>query len=243
MKQFDYAVAINQLGIDKKTQLNNINYGSIPKWVKGKDFLDLFLPFVKICYDSREQNLWIADACKHYGINTERMKKDKKLNTENLKEGDITFEVVFSNKVYSYVNVVSFERKSKPTEIYTNVTKKRETFEKEMFRQKDKNYKKFVILMEIGNNLWDLIGYQYSYINQDGIWVQKDFGNTVFNTIMSWRNRYNIDVLQVDTQKGAKATRFEAKQRLFWLMLFDMFFFFRNELREECLSKQLIENI
>lgn len=243
MKKFDYATAINQLGLDKKTFINDIKNDRIPKWVQGKDLINSFLPYLCVCYDSREQNLWVADACSYYGIKTIRMKKDKKQETENLKEGDLTFRVEFGNKTYDYAGVVSYERKSKPTEIYANITQKRETFEKEIFRQKDKNYKKFVILMEMGNCLLDLINYKYSYYKHTGEYVRGDFGNTVFNTIMSWRNRYKVEVLQVDTQNMRKGQRFEARTKLFWLMIIDMFFFFRQELRMECIDKNLIEEI
>ena len=43
MKKFDYAVAINQLGLDKEPINSNIRYELIPEWVRGEDFLRLFL--------------------------------------------------------------------------------------------------------------------------------------------------------------------------------------------------------
>ena len=56
MKRFDYEVAVNQLKLGKETKLNNdINYDLIPNWVQGEDFLKLFLPYLKIIGDSREQ--------------------------------------------------------------------------------------------------------------------------------------------------------------------------------------------
>ena len=53
MKRFDYEVAVNQLSLGKGTKLNNgINYDLIPSWVQSKDFLNLFLPYLKIVGDS-----------------------------------------------------------------------------------------------------------------------------------------------------------------------------------------------
>ena len=60
MKSFSYEVAINQLKLGKETKLNNnIKYDLIPSWVQGEDFLKLFLPYLKIIGDSREQDKWI----------------------------------------------------------------------------------------------------------------------------------------------------------------------------------------
>lgn len=56
MKRFDYEVAVNQLNLGKETKLNTINYNLIPSWVQGSDFLNLFLPYLKIVGDSREQD-------------------------------------------------------------------------------------------------------------------------------------------------------------------------------------------
>ena len=95
MKRFDYEVALNQLQLGKEKQLNtNIKYDFIPNWVQGNDFLKLFLPYLKIIGDSREQDKWIESACNFYGIAFEWAKKDKKANTENLKEGDYTYKVI-----------------------------------------------------------------------------------------------------------------------------------------------------
>lgn len=80
MKKYDYSTAINQLQLDKKILLNpNIKYDLVPKWVQGKDFLNLFLPYVKIIGDSREQNRWIEKACAYYGLAFEWARKDKKM--------------------------------------------------------------------------------------------------------------------------------------------------------------------
>ena len=57
MKQFDYEVALNQLQVGKDTKLNKIEYDLIPSWVKGEDFLKLFLPYLEIVGDSREQDV------------------------------------------------------------------------------------------------------------------------------------------------------------------------------------------
>ena len=69
MKRFDFETACNQLQLDKKTKLNeNIKYDIIPKWVRGADFLNIFLPHLKIIGDSREQDKWVEKACAYYGI-------------------------------------------------------------------------------------------------------------------------------------------------------------------------------
>lgn len=66
MKRFDYKVAVNQLQLGKDKQLNTaINYDLIPSWVQGADFLKLFLPYLKIVGDSREQDKWVEEACKY----------------------------------------------------------------------------------------------------------------------------------------------------------------------------------
>ena len=79
MKRFDYEVAINQLKLGKDKKLNtDIQYDLIPNWVSSQDFLQLFLPYLKIIGDSREQDKWIEEACNYYGIAFEWAKKDKK---------------------------------------------------------------------------------------------------------------------------------------------------------------------
>ena len=85
MKRFDYEVAVNQLKLGKEIQLNkNLQFNLIPNWVQSNDFLKLFLPYLKIIGDSREQDKWVEEACKYYGIAFEWAKKDKKAKTANL---------------------------------------------------------------------------------------------------------------------------------------------------------------
>ena len=98
------------------------------------------------------------------------------------------------------------------------------------------DYKKFVLMLEIGNCLYDLIDYEFYYYNHYGERVNKTLGMHAFSTICSWKqsNHFDIEILQVDTQKGTKDERFKARTKLFFLMLYDMFYYFRNELRKEC---------
>ena len=245
MKIFAYATAINQLKLDKKSLLNqNIAYDKIPQWVKSEDFLKLFLPYVEIVIDSREQDKFIESACNFFGIKNELAKKDKKAQTENLKEGDISFKVMFGEKVYDFVGVCVWERKGSANEWYNNIMGDRDRLNREMQRQIDKGYKKFVLMLEIGNCLYDLIDYEFYYYNHYGERVNKTLGMHAFSTICSWKqsNHFDIEILQVDTQKGTKDERFKARTKLFFLMLYDMFYYFRNELRKECIEKELIEN-
>ena len=50
--------------------------------------------------------------------------------TENLKEGDITFIVQFGDKVYDYTNIVAYERKGSASEFCNNVMNDRERLER-----------------------------------------------------------------------------------------------------------------
>ena len=114
MKQFSYEVAVNQLKLGKEKKLNeNIRYDLIPNWVQGNDFLKLFLPYLKVIGDSREQDKWIESACQYYGIAFEWAKKDKKAKTENLKEGDYTFKVIFGESEFDFVGVVAKKGKAR----------------------------------------------------------------------------------------------------------------------------------
>ena len=123
MKRFDFETACNQLQLDKKTKLNeNIKYDIIPKWVRGSDFLNIFLPHLKIIGDSREQDKWVEKACAYYGIAFEWAKKDTKTGTENLKEGDYSFKIEVANRIFDYVGVVAYERKGSISEFYGNCT-------------------------------------------------------------------------------------------------------------------------
>ena len=121
----------------------------------------------------------------------------------------------------------------------------RDRLNREMQRQVEKGYKKFVLMLEIGDCLYDLIDYQFYYYNKFGERVNKTLGLNAFSTISSWcqNNHFGIELLQVDTQKGTKDEKFKARMKLFFLMLYDMFYYFRQEIRLECIDKNLIEII
>lgn len=239
MKSFSYEVAINQLRLDKKTKLNTeLRYKLIPKWVAGEDFLKNFLPYLKIVGDSREQNKWIELACRYYGIAFEWAKKDNKEKTENLKEGDYTFKVVFGNKAYDYTGIVAYERKGSIAEFYTNCTGQksdgssdRERIEREFSRFQEKEYKKVVLMLEFGEKITDLIDLSFAFRVKGGGWLTKSVGHTLYSTVMSWKqpNNKRFEIIQSDDHI-----------RLFWLFVQDCYYFFRNEIRNECQEKGLI---
>lgn len=240
MKRFDYEVAVNQLNLGKETKLNTINYNLIPSWVQGSDFLNLFLPYLKIVGDSREQDKWIEDACKYYGISFEWAKKDKKTNTENLKEGDYTFKVVFGNREFNYVGIVAYERKGSIAEFYGNCTGQnkekntsdRDRIKREFDRFGEKNYKKVVLLLEFGEKITDLINLSFEFRGKGGKIERKNTFYTIYSAVMSWKqpNNKDFDVIQSNSHA-----------RLFWLFLQDCYYYFRNDIRQECIDKNIIE--
>lgn len=243
MKRFDYEVAINQLHLGKEKQLNsNINYNLIPNWVQGADFLKLFLPYLKIIGDSREQDKWVEEACKYYGIAFEWAKKDTKAKTENLKEGDYSFKVIFGNREFDYVGIVAYERKGSIAEFYGNCTgqKKekgtsdRDRIERELTRFQEKKYKKVVLMLQFGEKLTDLINLQFEFRGEGGKLVTKNTYHTIYSAVMSWKqpNNKNFDVIQSNSRK-----------RLFWLFLQDCYYYFRNDIRQECINNGLVENL
>lgn len=240
MKRFDYEVALNQLEVGKQSTLNNeIRYNLIPSWVQGEDFLKRFLPYLKIVGDSREQDKWIEQACKGYGISFEWAKKDKQDKTENLKEGDYTFQVIFGNKTYSYIGEVAYERKGRVSEFFNNCTgynKKNQTSDRERIKREfnrfaEKGYRKVVLMLEFGETLTDLIDMKFEFPNKGRIETKNTY-YTMYSAVMSWKqpNNKNFDIIQSFSRK-----------RLFWLFLQDCYYYFRNELRNECLEKNLIE--
>lgn len=241
MKRFDYEVAVNQLSLGKGTKLNNgINYDLIPNWVQSKDFLNLFLPYIKIVGDSREQDKWVEDACNYYGIAFEWVKHDKKANTENLKEGDYTFKVEFENRKFDFTGKVAYERKGSISEFYNNCTgynkstgrSDRERITREFSRFNEKNYEKVVLMLEFGETITDLIGLEFSFRGEGGKLIKKNTYNTLYSAVMSWKqpNNKGFDIIQSNNHR-----------RLFWLFLLDCYYYFRNEIRNECLEKNLIE--
>lgn len=243
MKNFDYEVGINQLDVGKEIKLNNaLQYILIPNWTQGNDFINLFLPYLKIIGDSREQDNWIEEACKYYGIAFEWAKKDKKNQTENLKEGDYSFSVHFKNKTYNYVGEVAFERKGSISEFYSNCTGydkttqkgDRERIKREFARFKKNKYKKIVLMLEFGNNIIDLINMEFRYRNSNGELVIKNTNKVIYSAVMSWKqpNNKDFDVIQSDSHR-----------KLFWLFIQECYYYFRNEIRRECIDKNIIENI
>lgn len=243
MKRFDYEVGINQLKLGKDKQLNTeIRYDLIPSWVQGSDFLKLFLPYLKVIGDSREQDKWIESACNYYGIAFEWAKKDKKANTENLKEGDYTFKVIFGEREFDYVGKVAYERKGSIAEFYGNCTgqKKskgtsdRDRIKREFSRFSEKNYNKVVLMLEFGEKLTDLINLKFEFRGEKGKLQVKNTYHTIYSAVMSWKqpNNKDFDVIQSNSHN-----------KLFWLFIQDCYYYFRNEIRQECIDKGMIENI
>lgn len=232
MKRFDYETAVNKLELGKEEKINEIVYDIIPNWVRGQDFLNLFLPYLIIVGDSREQNTWIESACKLYGIHYELAKKDKKLGTENLKEGDYTFKVKFGNKEFNYVGKVAYERKGSVSEFYNNCLDDRVRVDNEFNRFKEKQYDKIVLLLEFGDKLDDLIDLMFEFRGKNGVKMTKKVGYSIFSTIMSWKqpNNKDFDLIQSNNRKT-----------LFWLFILDCFYYFRNEIKNECIERGLIE--
>lgn len=225
MARFDYVVALNKMIGKRPTDFKLQNDDLLPEWAKGADFINEFVPYLVVVGDSREQKDWIELACKCYGIKFEKAKKDKKAGTENLKEGDYTFKVMLGNKVYDYRGVVAYERKGSISELYNNCKSgDRYRIENEFQRFLDKDYKKVVLLLEMGYSLLDLIGCEFRIPVGAGQWQTKNVGNLIFTTLMSWRqsNNKNFDIIQS-----------EKHIELFWLMVMDMFYWFRGEIKKE----------
>jgi hypothetical protein len=138
MKSFDYRTAINALGLDKSNRNDNVRFDLIPKWASTDDFANFFLPYLVIIGDSRERDNWIEKACSYYGIAYRTARKTK--DSENLKEGDYTFEVYG----ISYEGIVAYERKGSISELYNNVIVDRARLKREFDRFRLKEYKKVV---------------------------------------------------------------------------------------------------
>ena len=237
MKKFDYATAINQLGINKKPVLNarfNPDDRKIPSWVQGQDMLRLFIPYLRIIGDSREQDRWIEGFCKIFGISFVTAKKDSKTGTENLKEGDYTFKVIFDNKEYDFTGIVSYERKGSISEFYNNCQAKRKVIKREFERFGVKHYNKVVLMLQFGEKLTDLIDAKFYFYDRFGNRQVKECHYLLYSTIMSWKqpNNNDFDIIQSSS-----------RETLFWLMIQDMFYYFRNEIRLECLERNLIEEV
>ena len=232
MKDFALSTAINQLKVGK-TNITNKNLmlnKKIPFWANTLDLVNIFLQRLTIVGDSREQQTWIEDKCKELGINFIKAEKGK--GTDNLKEGDYTFIVQFDNAIYSYIGQVAYERKGKVSEYYGNCVSGRKRVKREFERFGKKQYDKVVLMLEFANTMIDLVGAEFTYW-EDGKIVRKNTNKTMFSTTMSWKqpNNNNFDIIMSTN-----------KDRLFWLMIVDMFYYFRNDIRLECLEKGLIEN-
>lgn len=240
MKKFDYATALNQLKISKNNG-RTIKYDLIPAWVGGQDFLENFLPYLKIIGDSREQDKWIETACQYYGIAFEWAKHCKKQGSENLKEGDYTFMVEFDNKKYDYTGRVAFERKGSLSELFNNCTgydrvrktSDRDRIGRELDRTVEKQYDKVVLMLEFGETLTDLINATFSYISHNGRRETKSVDKTVYSTIMSWKqpNNKDFDIIQS-----------KSHEKLFWLFIQECYYYFRNEIKLECLRSGILES-
>lgn len=236
MKHFDFATAVNQLGLNKQLG-RRIAYNRIPYWVKGEDFLRLFLPYLVIVGDSREQDKWVEKACAYYGIGFVWAKDDI---GDCLKEGDYSYKVCYGNREYNYIGKVAYERKGSVSEFYGNCTgynsdKKtsdRERIEREFDRFVAKKYDKVVLLLEFGEKLTDLIDMEFAFRDRTGALRTKSTGNTMYSAVKSWQqpNNKNFDVIQASDH-----------EQLFWQWVQDMYYYYRNEIRAECLAKGILE--
>lgn len=213
--------ALRSLKNDTSAQINSVARDKIPNWARSEDIERAFLPFLTIYGDSREQNCWIAKACSIYGINY--IKAIKTDTTENLKEGDYTFSVQFGPQVYNYTGIVVYERKGSLAELYNNYTAGRDRIEREFNRIKGKKYKKVVLLIDFANNYFDLINASFSYY-ESGKLVERNTQSVILNGLLSWQqpNVYNFSVLM-----NSK------RYILFWLMVLDMYYYFRADIKEK----------
>lgn len=228
MSVYKYRTAINKLALNKDAVVNE-NLRNLPD-VLTKDFRELFLPYVTICVDSREQDMTLVNRLKKHGIAVKLC--SKKDGGENLKEGDYTFEITFGDKTYSYIGVVAYERKGSLSELYTNCTKDRSRIEKEFNRFSTKIYDKTVLLVTFNDKITDFINGSFEYYNRSGVLMKKNVGMTVFSTLMSWLqpNNNNFSILQSSNTST-----------IMWLMLLDMFYYFRQELRLESIAKEIFK--
>lgn len=203
------------------TPINNIKEDLIPDFAKSEDFIKYFLPYLTIKGDSREKNLWIAKACDYYGINYEKAVKSK--TSENLKEGDYSFNLFYGAVVFDYEGKVAYERKASSSELYNNLTCDRDRLKEEFARFKVKGYQKVVMLLEFADTLLDLVNMEFSYY-ENGRLTTKHTGNTLLQALLSWKqpNAYNFDIMMSKNHI-----------QLFWLMVLDMYYFFRNEIRRK----------
>ena len=223
---------LKRLGVKKQAIEGGNKNASCPVEYYGEEFIECFLNHLTIVGDSREQNDWIEKACEYYHINFEKAVKDKKAGTENLKEGDYTYRVDFDDVVFDYRGVVAYERKGSLSEIYNNLKNgDRDRIEREFERFIDKGYKKVVMVLEFGENLDDLLYGKFEFIDHYGEHQEKNANKLVYSSLMSWKqpNRYGFEIYQSTNHL-----------RIFWWIITDMFYYFRNEVKNK--AKELKEN-
>ena len=234
MSNFVFKSALKKLGYSKEAIENGIRKPSCPVEYAAEDFLECFLNHLTIIGDSREQNDWIEKACNYYGIAFEKAVKDKKAGTENLKEGDYTFEVRFGDRIISYRGVVAYERKGSLSEISNNLKSgDRDRIEREFERFIDKGYKKVVLVLEYGCNMSDLLDGKFEFIDHNGMYQDRNVSKLVYASLMSWKqpNAFGFEIYQ-------NTDHFKT----FWWMVTDMFYYFRNDIKNAIKRKESEEN-
>ena len=215
---------LKKVGITKENLAKRLSIASCSADFFTDDFL-YFLEHLRVIGDSREQKDWIEKACAYYGIAFAKAVKDKQAGTENLKEGDYSFEVVFGDQQFSYVGRVAYERKGSLSELYNNLKSgDRDRVEREFKRFTDKNYEKVVLVLEYGQTLTDLLNGRFDYIDHHGQYNTKDVGKLVYTSLMAWKqpNAFNFEIHQEPNH-----------EKLFWWIITDMYYFFRNDLRKK----------
>lgn len=225
MRKFTYSTAINKLGLERKPINGSIVYDKIPEWARNKDFESLFLPYLTVIGDSREQDRWIERFLTAYGISYQEARAGT--DVDNLKEGDYTFKLNFGSAEIDFTGIVSYERKGSVAEFYNNCISGREVIKREFNRFNDKRYEKTVLMLEFGEKLIDLIGMSYSfYKNIGGHTIKQEYNakKTMYSTIMSWKQPNN---------NGFEILQHNDRNTLMWMMLQDMFYYFRNYVRQE----------
>ena len=230
MADFVFKAALKKLGIAKENIQNGLGKPTCPVEYYTEDFVDCFLNHLRVIGDSREQNDWIEKACRYYQIAFEKAVKNNKAGTENLKEGDYTFEVQFGEKVFSYRGIVAYERKGSLSEIYNNLKSgDRDRIEREFGRFTDKGYKKVVLVLEYGENMSDLLYGSFNFVDHYGMDQERNVGKLVYSSLMSWKqpNNFGFEIYQNTDHV-----------KMFWWMITDMFYYFRNEIRNELKIKE-----
>ena len=218
----DLKTALHKLGYTKSQLSSDRVIEHIPSIYASEDFVELFLKHLTIIGDSREQKDWIEKACRYYGVYFDKAVKDKKGGTENLKEGDYSFKLVFGDRELSYVGVVAYERKGAISEIYNNLKSgDRERVDREFNRFIDKQYRKVVMVLEYGENLTDLLNAEFSYIDHNGMYNTKSVNKLVYSSLMAWKqeNAKNFEIYQNENH-----------EKMYWWILTDMFYWWRNEI-------------